>query len=97
MTHKDTVLYASFLRHCVSLTGVTVLDRQGSFAEYTLFYRALLQKRPRILRLVLQFWVGIVLYQFVGTESHYLFRLQRSLLQKIVFFIGLFCKSDLEF
>ena len=56
-----------------------------SFAKYRLFCRALLQKRPIILRSLL-----IVATPYGMPPRH------KSLLQNIVSFLGLFCKIDLK-
>ena len=60
-----------------------------SFAEYRLFYRALLQKRPTILRSLLN-------HPHIAIELLYSDN-DRSLFQNILSFIGLFCERALLF
>jgi len=76
--------------HSVSMgwrRSVASIKFKVSFADYRLFYRALLQKRPIILSILL---TKATPYHTSG--SNY-----RSLLQNIVTFIGFFCKRDLSF
>jgi len=72
------------------------LKSQVSFAEYFLFYRALLQKRPIILR---SLRIVATPYAFSKASSILLWipcvASHRSLLQNTFSFIGLFCKRDL--
>jgi len=67
---------------CLRLVGA--LKLQVSFGDCRLFDRALLQKRPVISR------------RLLIVDTPYLSLLNdRSLLQNIVSFMGLFCKRDL--
>jgi len=74
------------------LRWVGSLKLQVFFAEYSLFYRALLKKRPIILRSLLIVATPYERGHDMGHAMKY-----RSLLQNIVSFIGLFCKRDLYF
>jgi len=73
------------------------LNLSVSFAKYSLFNRALLQKRPIILRSLFvtrqQFYCSLIYYG-LATISR-LLKTISLFLQNIVFFIGLFCKRDL--
>ena len=81
-TNKTKIRQPQLLVRTQRLVGS--LKLQFSFAEYRLFHRALLQKRPIILRIRL-----VVRTQRLGLSGG------GPVLQNIVSFIGLFCKRDL--
>ena len=68
--------------------------REVSFAESSLFYRALLQKRP-IIALDMQRW-EMVYYDYLE-EGHENLPANREYIMNIVSFIGLFGKRDHDF
>jgi len=63
-------------------------------AEYSLFHRALLQKRPIILRSLL---IVATTYTYIHAMKYSCTRMQICAQQNIVSFIGLFCKRDYNF
>jgi len=73
-------------RYLPRLSFICATQRSRCVA-HSLFYKALLQKKPTILRRTLIcMWMCTHVYWYVV-----------SLLQNIVSFIGLFCKRDLSF
>jgi len=74
-----------------------------SFAEYSLFYRVLLQKRPIILSILLTKATPYMHthkatpYIHCETRQSMTYASYLSLLQNILSFIGFFCKRDLQF
>ena len=87
----------SFVQSQVSINDLVL---QVSFAEYSLFCRALLQKRPIILRSLLIVVIPYCIWSVISLHlsnlrSQSMIQFSRSLLQNIVSFIGLFCKRDL--
>ena len=52
MTNKDKASYASSPPNMGWLRSVGLIELYASFAEYPLFYRSLLQKRPIILSIL---------------------------------------------
>ena len=77
--------------HPVHIPFTGFLKVQVSFAEYSLFYRALLQKRPIIFITHQPHHINHILFASHSQASQN----YKSLLQNIVSFIGLFCKRDL--
>jgi len=95
----EYTINAQLMRHMGWLLLVGSIKLQVSFAEYSLFDRALAQKRPIILSILLteaipylsrmHIWKCRVTQMNKSRLNH------RSLLQNVVSFIGIFCTRDL--
>ena len=85
----------SYVTHC--MYGVATISRllkiKVSFPEYRLFYRALLQKRPMVLRSLLIVATPYQLARRVAFADLYVYGV--ALASRIDKIIGLFCKKTL--